>query len=81
MKKEYSIYKGEKEIFVGTIEKVMKHFGVKRKTVYFWASPANIKRADTGNRPGRKPRIKERSGVKVAIRLWEEDNLCQKNKN
>lgn len=73
MKKEYSIYKGEKEIFVGTIEKVMKHFGVKRETVYFWASPANIKRADTGNRPGRKPRIKERSGVKVAIRLWKED--------
>lgn len=28
MKKEYSIYKGEKEIFVGTIEKVMKHFGM-----------------------------------------------------
>lgn len=72
-KKEYSIYKGEKEIFVGTIEQVMQHFGVKRKTVYFWASPANIKRADTGNRPGRKPRKKERSGVKIAIRLWEEE--------
>lgn len=26
MKKEYSIYKGEKEIFVGTIEEVMKHW-------------------------------------------------------
>lgn len=73
-KKEYSIYKGEKEIFVGTIEEVMEYFGVKRKTVYFWASPANIKRADTGNRPGRKPRKKERSGVKVAIRLWKEDS-------
>lgn len=73
MKKEYSIYKGEKEIFVGTIEEVMKHFGVKRRTVYFWACPANKKRADTGIRPGRKPRKKETSGVKVAIRLWEED--------
>lgn len=71
MKKEYSIYKGEKEIFVGTIEECMKHFGVKRETVYYWACPANIKRADTGIRTGRKPRIKERSGVKVAIRLWE----------
>ena len=73
MKKEYSIYKGEEEIFVGTIEEVMKHFRVKRKTVYFWATPANIKRADTGIRPGRKPRKRERSGVKVAIRLWEEN--------
>ena len=75
MKKEYSIYKGEKEIFVGTIEEVMKHFGVKRETVYFWASPANIKRADTGIRAGRKPRKREMSGVKIAIRLWKEDNL------
>ena len=73
MKKEYSIYKGEKEIFVGTIEEVMKHFGVKRKTVHFWACPANHKRADTGIRPGRKPRKKEQSGVKVAIRLWKEE--------
>lgn len=70
--KQYSIYKGEKEIFVGTIEEVMEHFNVKRKTVYFWATPANIRRADTGIRAGRKPRRKERSGVKVAIRLWEE---------
>lgn len=71
MKKEYSVYKGEKEIFVGTIEECMKHFGVKRRTVYFWACPANKKRADTGIRKGRKPRKKEKSGVKVAIRLWE----------
>ncbi len=71
MRKEYAIYKGEKEIFVGTIEEVMRHFKVKRRTVYFWACPANIKRADTGMRPGRKPRRKEHSGVKVAIRLWE----------
>lgn len=71
MKKEYSVYKGEKEIFVGTIEECMKHFGVKRRTVYFWACPANKKRADTGIRQGRKPRKKEKSGVKVAIRLWE----------
>lgn len=71
MKKEYSIYKGDKEIFVGTIQECMKHFNVKRETVYFWATPANKRRADTGIRLGRKPRKKERSGVKVAIRLWE----------
>lgn len=72
MKKEYAIYKGEKEIFVGTIEECMKRFNVKRETVYYWACPANIKRADTGKRPGRKPRKKEQSGVKVAVRLWRE---------
>lgn len=71
MKKEYAIYKGENQIFVGTIEECMKHFGVKRETIYFWACPANKKRADTGIRSGRKARIKEYSGVKVAVRLWE----------
>lgn len=70
-KKQYAIYKKDKFLFMGTIEEVMYHFNVKRKTVYFWACPANIKRADTGLRPGRKPRIKERSGVKVAIRIEE----------
>ena len=72
MKKEYAVYKGENQIFVGTIEECMKHFNVTRRTVHFWACPANIKRADTGMRPGRKPRIKEKSGVKVAIRLWKD---------
>lgn len=71
MRKEYAIYKGDNQIFVGTIEECMKHFNVKRKTVYFWACPANHKIADTGERPGRKPRVKEQSGVKVAIRLWK----------
>lgn len=74
-KREYSIYKGENEIFVGTIEECMEHFGVKRRTVQYWACPANKKRADTGIRNGRKPRKKEQSGVKVAIRLWEEEDV------
>lgn len=73
MRKEYSIYKGEKEIFVGTIEECMEHFRVKRRTIYFWACPANKRRADTGIRTGRKPRKKEQSGVKVAVRLWKEE--------
>ena len=71
MRKEFAIYKADKLIFIGTIEECMEHFNVKRRTVEFWATPANIKRADTGVRPGTKPRIKERSGVKVAIRLYE----------
>lgn len=70
MKKEFAIYKGDNQIFVGTIEECMEYFGVKRRTVQFWACPANIKRADTGMRPGRKPRKKEQGGVKVAVRLY-----------
>lgn len=72
MKKQYAIYKGNNQIFVGTIEECMEHFKVKKRTVQFWACPANIKRADTGIRNGRKPRKKECSGVKVAIPLWKE---------
>jgi len=74
VKKEFAIYKGDNQIFVGTIEECMKYFGVKRRTIYFWASPANIKRADTGIKPGRKPRIRECSGVKVAVRLYEKEH-------
>lgn len=73
MRKEYAIYKGENQLFVGTIQECMKYFNVKRETVYFWASPANIKRADTGIRPGIKPRKKEQGGVKVAVRLFEKN--------
>lgn len=72
MKKEYAIYKGEKVLFIGTSKECAEHFNVTRKTVYFWATPANKKRADTGIRPGREKRKKECSGVKVAIRLWKE---------
>lgn len=30
MKKEYAIYKGDNQIFVGTIEECMKYFNVKK---------------------------------------------------
>lgn len=69
MKKEYAVYKKDELLFMGTIEECMQHFGVKRRTVQFWACPANIKRADTGERKNRKPRKKEQSGVKVAVRI------------
>ena len=69
MKKEYAVYKGEKLLCIGTVNEIAKELNVKEKTVYFWASPANIKRAETGIRKGKKPRKKECSGVKMAIRL------------
>lgn len=72
-KKEYAIYKGEEQIFVGTIEECMEHFHVKKKTVQCWACPSNIKRADMGIRPDGTSRKKECSGFKVAVKLWEND--------
>ena len=70
-KKQYAIYKKAKFLFMGTAKECARYFKVKVKTVYFWASPANMKYADTGQRPGRKPRKKECSGVKIAIRVEE----------
>lgn len=64
--KEYAIYKGEKLLFIGTSEECAEHFGVTRKTVYFWATPANKKRAEFGVSGNRK---KECSGVKVAEKI------------
>ena len=48
MKSEYSIYKGEKIIATGTAEELAKKFGVRKETIYFYSSPAHIKR-DRGN--------------------------------
>lgn len=71
--KEYAIYKGERLLFVGTTEECAEHFGVTKKTVHYWASSINKKRADIGIRPGRKPRKKETTGVKVAVRLDDKE--------
>lgn len=45
-RKEYSIYKGEKEIFVGTIEEVMNHFNVKKK-LFIFGQHLQIKKEQT----------------------------------
>lgn len=71
MVKEYAVYKKDELLFIGTIEECCKFFNVKKNTVVFWACPANIKQSETGVRPGQKPRKKERSGRKIAIKLWE----------
>lgn len=66
MKKEYAVYKGDKFLFIGTADEIAKQFKVKRKTVYFWVSPANKRRAEVGQYGNRR---KECSGVKIAERL------------
>lgn len=65
----YSIYKKDDLLFTGTLEECAKHFNVKVKTVYFWSMPCNIKRADEGHIRNGKKRIKETTGVKVAVRV------------
>ena len=48
MKSEYTIYKGEEIIDTGTAEELSKRLGIKRKSIYFYNSPAHKKR-DKGN--------------------------------
>lgn len=47
--KEYAIYKGERMLFIGTSKECAEHFNVTQKTVYFWATPTQVKR-DKRNR-------------------------------
>lgn len=68
----YSIYKKDDLLFTGTAKEIAKHFNVNLKTVYFWACPCNLKRADEGRTRNGKKRIKETTGVKVAVRVDKE---------
>lgn len=54
---------------MGTVEEISNYFNVKKRTVYYWSSSANKKRADTEIRLGRKLRKKEYSGVKVVVKI------------
>ena len=78
---EYAIYKGDKLIFEGGVDEIAKHFGVKKSTVYFWASAPNKRYADTGYRPGMKKRKKECGGMKVAVRIDENVKVRNEKKN
>lgn len=49
MKIRYAVWKGDQCIGVGTAKELAEKFGVKPKTVRFWASPA-AKRRDKGKR-------------------------------
>lgn len=44
MGKEYALYKGDKFIDLGTKEYLAKLLNVKKKTITFYSSPAQLKR-------------------------------------
>ena len=39
-KKEYAVYKGDKLIVFGTADECAEFLGVRRETIYFYASPS-----------------------------------------
>ena len=43
-KKEYALYKGDKFIDIGTKEYLAKKLNVRKETIEFYASPAQLKR-------------------------------------
>lgn len=43
-RKIYAIYKGENFLFEGTAKECAEHFGIKEKTVWWLATPSNLKR-------------------------------------
>ena len=40
----YALYKGEEMLSVGTIQEISEELNIKEKTVYFYQTPAYIKR-------------------------------------
>ena len=69
MSRVYALYKGENLITIGTAEEIAKERGIKKDTVYFLASPANKKRAETI----RGKRAYNGTGTQVCVALDEED--------
>ena len=47
-KKQYSMYKGDKEIAFGTIEEIAKKLNISVKTVKFYGTPTYKKRNKNG---------------------------------
>ncbi len=41
----YAVYKGEDFLCEGTAKECADYLGVKAKTIYWWKSPANCKKA------------------------------------
>lgn len=62
-KKIFAIYKKDELIAMGTADEVAKILKIKQDTVYFYASPANLRRE--------KSRKKECSGKRIAISFYE----------
>ncbi len=49
MKTEYALYKGEVLLDIGTIQELSDKYKVKRKTLYFYQTPAHNRREKKGN--------------------------------
>lgn len=60
----YALYKGEKLISTGTIYQIAKDTGLKVKTLYYYSSPAYLKRYE-----GRK---EYKCGHKLMVEITEE---------
>lgn len=43
-RKEYALYKGDKLVMIGTIDEIAQAEGIKRKTVFYYQTPAYLKR-------------------------------------
>lgn len=51
-RKEYALYKGENLLIIGTVDEIAKSQNIKRRTVWFYQSPAYLRRCEkshTGN--------------------------------
>lgn len=44
MKKQYAVYRGDDLLAIGTAEEIAEKLGIKKETVYFYASPTHKKR-------------------------------------
>lgn len=60
MDTQYSVYKGDEFIFIGTLDEVAERLGVSTKSVKWMATPAAKKRAD---KPGSTKMIVEKVEV------------------
>ena len=44
----YALYRGDELLGIGTAEQLAKERGVSRDTIYWYASPSNLKRVERG---------------------------------
>lgn len=44
----YVFYRGDDVQFVGTVDECVEHFNMTRKQVYWYATPANMRRVNSG---------------------------------
>lgn len=54
---EYAVYKGDEIIAIGTRKELAEKFNVKRSTVRFWSTPANIRRISNRRRGNSKGKL------------------------